>query len=225
LEFVAEKVGIGRVLKVPLSWPTGEEMKIHKQSRFIRASIVALAWAMMLPAVTSTVFAQNGCETVEAIAKGTSTQMGQMVNIRLLFCKFSTPEQRQVLVDAFTKGGTRELTNTLRKMPSAGRISLPSTVGYDLAFIRVIPTPTGRTIRFITNRMIGIGEAWQGGRSMDYSLTAGEIYLDNKDKKKNHGTLYPATELTINKKGEPTWDLYQNPWKLQNIIDWGTKKR
>lgn len=200
-------------------------MKIHKQSTLIRASIVALAWAMMLPAVTSTVFAQKSCETVEAIAKGTSTQMGQMVNIRLLFCRFSTPEQRQVLVDAFTKGGTRALTNALRKMPSAGRISLPSTVGYDLAFVRVIPTPTGRTIRFITNRMIGIGEARQGGTSMDYSLTAGELYLDNNDKKKDHGTLYPATELTINKKGEPTWDLYQNPWKLQNIIDWGTKKR
>ncbi len=35
---------------------------------------------------------------------GTSTQMGQMAGISVEIYDFSTPEERQILVDAFSKG-------------------------------------------------------------------------------------------------------------------------
>ena len=99
-------------------------------------------------------------ETIEAAAMGTGTQLGQNVEISLIINDYSTMEERQVLVDAFTKGQNQGLVTALQKMRAVGRISLTGTVGYDVSFIRMIPTPTGRKLRFITNRPIRFGEAW-----------------------------------------------------------------
>jgi hypothetical protein len=44
--------------------------------------------------------------------------------------------------------------------------------------------------------------------------------LNDADKNKSIGVLYPAAQLIINKKGELQWELRKNPWKLVNIIDW-----
>jgi hypothetical protein len=42
-------------------------------------------------------------ETIEASAFGTGTQMGQEIGVTLDIYDFSTPDDRQILVDAFTK--------------------------------------------------------------------------------------------------------------------------
>jgi hypothetical protein len=110
-------------------------------------------------------------------------------------------------------------------MKSAGRIQIPGTVGYDLAFAQSIPTPTGRKIRFATNRRIAFKEAYRNTRSQAYNLTAGEINIDDQDKNKSAGVLYPAAQLIINNDGELQLELLQNPWQLVNIIDWNGKAK
>jgi hypothetical protein len=105
-------------------------------------------------------------------------------------------------------------------MKAVGRIAITGTLGYDLSFIRLIPTPTGRKIRFITNRQIRFGEAYYNTRSRDYDLTGGEIEINDSDKEKSGGILYPATKFVINKDGQLEFQLFKNPWKLTNIIDW-----
>ena len=97
------------------------------------------------------------------------------------------------------------------------------TVGYDLAYVVAVPTATGRKIRFVTNRKIAFGEARQNTQSQAFSLTAGEIDINDQDNKKSGGTLYPATQLTVNSEGALQWELNQNPWQLTNIIDWKPK--
>jgi hypothetical protein len=149
-------------------------------------------------------------------------QLGKIFPIKFWFCKPSTPEDRQALADAFKKGKNQGLTKALEKMPSAGRIATPGLVGYEIAYYRVIPTATGHQIRFVTDRLLAFGEVYHGTRSMDYSLTAGLIDVNDKDKTKSTGTLYPAAELKMNKKtNELTWELRMNPWKLQNFLDFG----
>lgn len=76
---------------------------------------------------------------------GTSTQMGRLGNVKFRFCNFSTPEDRQALLAAFQKGKSQGLTRALEKMPSSGRISLSSTLGYDLAFSAALAG--GRVLR------------------------------------------------------------------------------
>jgi hypothetical protein len=159
-------------------------------------------------------------ETIEASAMATGTQLGQMREMRLVIYDYSSPDERQILVDAFNKGQNQGLVNALSKMRAVGRISLPGTLGYDVSYIRVIPTSTGRKIRFITNRQITFGEAWTDSRSQNYDLTGGELDLNDSDKSKSTGALYPAAKLVIDQAGQLQIDLNQNSWKLSNILDW-----
>ncbi len=145
--------------------------------------------------------------------------MGRLTNMTFIIYEFSTPDDRQILVDAFKNGQNQGLYNALSKMRAVGRIAITGTLGYDVTYIRLIPTPTGRKIRFVTNRQIRFGEAWSDSRSQDYNLTGGEMDLNDSDMKKSTGVLYPAAKLVM-KDNELTIDLLQNPWRLGNFIDY-----
>ena len=159
-------------------------------------------------------------ETIDSTATGTSTQLGTMVNVKVTIYQYSTDEDRQVLVAAFKKGQNQGLVDALGKMKPVGRIAITGTLGQDLAYIRLIQTNTSRRIRFATNRQIQFGEAYHNTQSKAYNLTAGEFILDNTDKDKSVGTLYPAAQLIINKEGQLEFQLRKNHWNLVNIIDW-----
>ena len=158
-------------------------------------------------------------EVFQAQAMGQSTQMGRNFGVTVNIAEYSSPEERQILVEAFEQKGSEGLFNALEKMPSKGRISITGTLGYDISFIRKIPTDGGFKIRALTNRPIRIGEAWVNGRSTDYNLTAIEIDFSN-EKDKSTGVLLPACMFKIDKKTkELVVENYQNPWKLVNILD------
>jgi hypothetical protein len=181
----------------------------------------SLLLALLSAAARPAISADDGKpETIDAQAMGTSTQMGRNVGIKVIINQFSTPEDRQVLVDAFKKGQSQGLVKALTNMKPVGRIAITGTLGYDLSYIALIPSPTGRKIRFATNRPIRFAEAYNSGPSTAYDLTAGEFDLNDSDKNKSVGVLYPAAQLIINKQGQLQFELRKNPWKLVNIIDW-----
>ncbi len=159
-------------------------------------------------------------ETIEASAMGTSTQLGEVVGVSVEIYDFSTPEDRQILVQAFEKGQNNALVNALSKMRAVGHCSITGTLGYDVSFIRMIPTPTGRKIRWITNRLLRFGEVYADTQSQSFNLTAGEFDINDTDKSKSTGVLYPACQLAMDKEGQIQFQLNQNPWKLVDIIDW-----
>jgi hypothetical protein len=179
--------------------------------------LLALLLAAVMPASSQD---DKTIETIDATARGTSTQLGHTVGVKITIYRYSTPEDRKVLVDAFNKGQHQGLVKALTDMKSVGRIAIPGTLGYDLSYVALIPTPTGRKIRFATNRVIQFAEAYYNTQSTAYDLTAGEINLNDSDKSKSSGVLYPAAQLIINKKGELQFELRRNPWNLVNIIDW-----
>ena len=109
-------------------------------------------------------------ETIDATAYGTSTQMGRNVGVTLIIYDSSTPEDRQILIEAFQKGQNQGLVNALQKMKAVGHINIPGTLGYDVSFIRLIPTSTGRKIRFVTSRKIAFGEAYADTRDLSHSI-------------------------------------------------------
>lgn len=178
-----------------------------------------LLFISLLTVGSPSAFCQKA-ETIEATAMGTGTQLGQNVEIRLIIYDFSTLEERQVLVQAFTQGQNEGLVNALTKMRAVGRISLTGTVGYDVSFIRLIPTATGRKIRFVTNRPIRFGEAWADAQSVSFDLSGGEIDTNDSDKSKSTGVLFPRAQLVIDKQGQLQIDLSQNAWKLVDVLDW-----
>ena len=177
--------------------------------------------ALAVIAVAAAVSAEDrSTEIIDANAMGTSTQLGQNVSVKVTIYEFSTDEDRKILIDAFKKGQNQGLVNALTKMKSVGRIAITGTLGYDLSYIRLIPTPTGRKIRFVTNRLVRFGEAYYNTQTKAFNLTAGEIEINDGDKDKSGGVLFPAAQLVINKEGQLEFQLNKNPWKLVNIIDW-----
>lgn len=185
-----------------------------------RIAYIMVAATLFVALTCTAGVARDKNETIDATAYGTSTQLGRNIGITLVIYEYSTPEDRQILVEAFQKGQQQGLVNALEKMKAVGRIQIPGTLGYDVSFIRMIPTSTGRTIRFVTNRKIAFGEAYADTQSKSFDLTAGEFQLNDQDKSKSTGVLYPACQFTINKDGELQIELNQNAWRLSNFIDW-----
>jgi len=186
--------------------------------RFVHGMV--LLAVLMISAAAIAASDDRKTETIDATAMGTSTQLGRNVSVKVLIHEYSTEEDRQVLVEAFKKGQNQGLVNALTKMKAVGRIAITGTLGYDLSFIRLISTPAGRKIRFVTNRQLRFGETYYNTQTTAYNLTAGEIEINDSDKDKSNGFLYPAAQLVINKEGQVEFQLNKNPWKLVNIIDW-----
>jgi hypothetical protein len=185
-----------------------------------KLALGSLLIAGLLLVASTAALSANKPETIEATAMGTSTQMGNQFNITLNIYDYSSRADRQTLVQAFDQGKNQGLVNALSKMKAAGHIEVTGTLGYDCSYIRMIPTPTGRKIRFVTNRLLRFGEVYWDTRSTAYNLTAGEFDLNDTDKTKSTGVLYPAAEFVIDKQGELQINLIGNPYNLVDVLDW-----
>ena len=164
--------------------------------------------------------ARDKYETIEGQAMGTGTQLGQNIGVTLNIYEFSTPADKQILVEAFDKGQTNGLANALQKMKAVGHVEITGTLGYDCSYIKMTLTPTGRKIVFLTNRQIRMSEAYFDTQSQSFNLTAGIIEINDQEKSKSTGVIYPSAQLTLDKDGQLQWDLTQNPWKLVDVLDW-----
>lgn len=191
---------------------------IHKKCSFPIRPLLLMA-ALIFGAIS--LFARGPKpETIEATAMGTSTQLGAVIGVTLEIYDFSTPEDRDVLIQAYAKGQNQGLVNALSKMRAVGHCSITGTLGYDVSYIRMVSTRTGRKIVFVTNRQLRFGEAFFDTQSQSFNLTAGEFDLNDNDKHNSTGVLYPAAQLIIDKQGQLQFDLNQNPWKLVDVLDW-----
>jgi len=180
---------------------------------------VGVTAAILLAIATSLFAFQNDLlEVIDAQARGTSTQLGQVVAIKLLVTNYSTEEDEGKLKQAFRAGQNDGLVKALHKMRPVGRIQIPGTMGYEITFLSSEPTPTGRTIRFLTDRKIELREAFRNTPSQAYNLTGGHIEINTQDARKSTGVLYPAAQLAINKNGELELQLRKDVWRLTNII-------
>jgi hypothetical protein len=164
--------------------------------------------------------AGNKDETIHATAWGTNYQQGNAVGIELIIYDFSTPDDRAILVNAFKKGMNQGLVNALTKMKAVGHMNIQGTMGYDVSYISMVPTPTGRKIRFVTNRKVTFAEDMSDAQSQNFNLTAGEFDINDKDMSKSTGVVYPAAQLIIDSQGQLQWDLNQNAWKVNTFADW-----
>ena len=167
-------------------------------------------------------------ETIQAIAQGQSTQLGQRFKLTLIIYQFSTADDQKALIEAFKAAGPAGLYNAVTKMKAKGHMALTGTLGYDVNYIRrkksEFPTGAGRSAWSPTGPS-RFGEMWSDTRSTDYSLSAAEIIL-SPEKDKTSGVLMPALELKFDEKtNELKLETFQNPWKLINIKDYLPKAK
>ena len=158
-------------------------------------------------------------ETIQATAMGQQRAMGKTFHITVNIESYSTPEDQNVLSNAFTNGGHDAVVEALSKMKSKGKVAITGTLGYQIAYIRSFPTENGRRIRLITDRPIRFNEAYVNGRTKDYDLSALEINL-NTDPKQSDGSLIVAGKFGIDKNKQVSFESYgSGPWRLVNIME------
>ena len=156
--------------------------------------------------------------TIQATAKGTGTQLGQMINVDIYIEAYSTPEDRQALIEAFKSHGQDGLVEALQDMKTKGRVRFSSGgVGNDVKYSIELPSEKGRKLRLITDRWLSFTELYNSTRSSDYNVGAIELNLTPDGK--GSGTVLPACRLTVNKeKNQVEIETFQNPWELTNFM-------
>ena len=194
----------------------GGERYMKHLNRPLRSALKAFLF-ILLGGIGTTVLAQ-GRMTIQATAKGTSTQMGKMVDINIYIEKFSTSGDRKALIDAFKRSGQDGLVNVLEDMKSKGRVRFSSGgVGNDIKYIIELPSEKGRRLRLVTDRNLAFGELYNSTRSSDYNVGAIELVLTPDGK--GSGTVLPACRLTVDKKKKQIEiETFQNPWDLTNFM-------
>jgi hypothetical protein len=108
--------------------------------------------------------------------------------------RWSTPEERQTLVDTLRERGSEALLNTLRDMPEVGYIRTPDSLGYPLHYADQQSLPEGgRRIVLATDRPIRFWELWRSARTLDYPFTIIQLQLDKDGE--GQGKLSLATRV------------------------------
>ncbi|MGD0095729.1 MAG: hypothetical protein ABSB60_04500 [Terracidiphilus sp.] len=183
--------------------------KLSRCARKSGVSILLLVGTLALAASTP------NPETIQA----TSTQAGNTATLTLVVYNYSTATDLQLLSQAFQEGQDRGLATALSKTKAVGHCSIAGGLSYDVAFIQVVPTPTGRKLTFIATRPHPVEEADPPAASGYFDLALGQFDLNDADAAKSTGFLYPASKLLIDQQGEFHYDLAGAPWPLVNVLD------
>jgi hypothetical protein len=111
--------------------------------------------------------------------------------------RFTTDEEHARLAAVLAEKGPDALLSELQKLPRAGYIRTPTSLGWDIHYARQIPLPEGGSrIVFATDRPMNFWELWRRPQSVDYQYLAGEVRLGPDGK--GRGTLVPAARIDYN---------------------------
>jgi hypothetical protein len=96
--------------------------------------------------------------------------------VEITIDRWSTDAERDLLIKTLIDKGPEKLLDTLQKMPRAGSIRTPNSIGYDLHYARKMPLDEGGDqIILATDRYIGFWEAANRPRTVDYPFTLIEM--------------------------------------------------
>ena len=164
--------------------------------------------------------ASPGFEKIRA----TFAQAGNTIGVTLIVYNYTTSADLELLSLAFQQGQDRQLAAALSKTKPAGHCSIAGNPIFDVAFIQMIVTPTGREITFIANRPLQSDEVSsdadsQSPDSPSFDLMIGQFEINDTDNAKSTGFLYLASRLVVDERGAFHYDLAGSPWSLVNVLD------
>jgi hypothetical protein len=159
--------------------------------------------------------ASPGFEKIRA----TYAQAGNTIGVTLIVYNYTTSADLELLSLAFQQGQDRQLAAALSKTKAAGHCSIAGDPIFDVAFIQMVVTPTGREITFIANRPLQSDEVSSDPDSQSFDLMVGQFEINDTDNTKSTGFLYLASRLVVDEQGAFHYDLAGNPWSLVNVLD------
>jgi hypothetical protein len=156
--------------------------------------------------------------SIETI-KATYSKDGNVAGVKLIVYNYTTSADLQFLSLAFQEGKDRELATALSKTKAVGFCSIGADLSFDVAFIQMVVTPTGREITFIASRPLQPDEVNPSSDSRSYDLMVGRFEMNDTDNTKSTGFLYPASKLVMDAQGNLHYDLAGSPLSLANVLD------
>ncbi len=155
--------------------------------------------------------------TAFAINLGSNRPAATAGTVEISIERLSTEQERNELLSSLQKGQDN-LLKALHENPRVGYIRTPDSIGWDLHYAHVTPTPDGGTRIFLaTDRRINYWEAFSNTRSLDYPFTLIEIHLGPDGK--GEGKMSIATKVVPDANGKllRLEDFSIEPTRLQNI--------
>ena len=146
-------------------------------------------------------------------------QDGNVVSVTLIIYGYTTSSEKKALSRAFEEGQDRGLVAAFSKAKAAGHCSISGDLSFDVAFIQMVVTPTGRRITFITSRSLQFDEVNSEAEFQSFDLMVGQFDMNDTDNSKSTGFIYPASRLAVDGQGEFHYDLAASPRSLVNILD------
>ena len=154
---------------------------------------------------------------------------GANQTIRIDINGWSSPAQRQHLIETFLAKKQEGLVRELEKQTELGRFNFPGymgpdpnsvmRLGTDIRYAMNFPDPDGgRRIVIITPRVIGFREATNQPRTYDYPFSLFELRFDKSGK--GEGRMAYATQLLFDK-GKNTIEIENyssEPVRLNNLV-------
>ena len=185
-------------------------MKSTIAAWFMAGALAAVAIAAPAGAQQSVAPSATDKVTINGWALNMSNiATGANQTIRINIDKWSSPTQRQQLIDTFFAKKQDGLVSALEKQPEMGRFNFPGYMGPDPNNTMRLGTDIryamnfagedgGRRIVIITPRVIGFREARDQPRTVDYPFTLFEMRF-NRDGK-GEGKMAYATQINFDKK-------------------------
>jgi hypothetical protein len=191
--------------------------------RFAIGAAAALLAAMPVAAQTT-----GEKLLIEAFAVNMSNiGTGANAQVQIYVDRWSTEAERELLLTSMVQKGPRELLKALQEQTVKGRFQIPSLSGPDPHNLRLglqlryawqAPLPEGgRRIVLAADRYIGMAEAQQQPRSIDYPFTLFEVRV-NKDGE-GEGKLAYATKIRFDKDNKvmEIENYASEPVRLNNV--------
>lgn len=125
---------------------------------------------------------------------------GRMETLQIVIERWSTDEERTMLLDTLVENGADKLLDAVQKIkPRAGFIRSTTSLGWDIQFARETELPNGgKRIVFATDRPMGFREVRNDNRTTDYEFMLCEIRL-NAQGTKGEGKLATAAKISYDK--------------------------
>jgi hypothetical protein len=144
--------------------------------RALEATAIVLLTAAVFPLSSA---AQTNGTPERYTATAVNMNNGAAGNIDITVNRWSTDQERDALMSVMLEKGPEKLLDALQDVRPVGHFGAPGNLSWDLRFARRTPLPDGgERVVLVTDRRIGIWEAANQPRSIDYPFTVIELRLN-----------------------------------------------
>jgi hypothetical protein len=155
--------------------------------------------------------------TAFAVDTSTTAPRATATTVDITINRWSTDAERDMLLSVFRDKGQDALLSALQKLPVVGGIRTPGSLNYDIHFARQRPEAEGgRMVFLMTDRYIGVWEAMNRPRTIDYPFTLIQLQLDKDGK--GVGKASVATKITQAADGTIELENFSNQPVMLNDV-------